>query len=104
MQNTPANQRSLHPSIRLCVSRNLVRPNKVYEACGVNRSILLKRVAHGFWTRPVMFGPKVLGWLMSDVAALMAAQAANLSDTQVRLLVEQLERGRETLLQAGAQA
>src|SRR5436305_591243 len=104
MQSISPKQPPLHSSIRLSFNRNFIRPHKVYEACGMSRSTLLLRVAQGFWTRPVMFGPKVIGWLMSDVAALMAARAADLSDTQVRVLVEQLECGRQALLQAGVKA
>ncbi len=89
---------SQSPVDKLSYKKNLMLIPQVEAATGMSRSTLYRRVCQGLWTRPHAYSTYIFGWLMSDVAALLAARAARLPENQIRSLVEQLEAGRTALV------
>ncbi len=73
---------------------SIFRRPRVEDASGYSRSTLYLRISQGLWTRPVILGPRAVGWPAGEVAVLNAARIASKSDDDIRRLVTQLHLAR----------
>ncbi|MCA1586679.1 MAG: AlpA family phage regulatory protein [Acidobacteria bacterium] len=76
----------------------ILRRRQVESATGYARSTIYNRISEGLWPRPVRLGPRAVGWPASEVAAIIAARIAGLSDGDIRALVVDLEAARASAL------
>ncbi|MEY8689641.1 MAG: helix-turn-helix transcriptional regulator [Leptothrix sp. (in: b-proteobacteria)] len=75
----------------------ILRRANVMSQTGYSRSTIYLRIAQGLFPKPVLLGPRAVGWPASEVAALNAARIAGLSDEQIRALVLKLQAARQTV-------
>lgn len=52
----------------------------------------------GLWTKPVLIGPRSVGWPDDEVRGLCAARIAGKTDSEIRELVNRLHSKRAELL------
>ena len=73
----------------------ILRLPAVLARTGNSRSTHYARIKKGLWTKPVLLGPRAVGWPLQEVAALNAARIAGRSDDEIRGLVERLVAARK---------
>ena len=61
-----------------------------------SRSSHFRDIENGLCTTPINVGPRSVAWLRSELEVLRSAVIAGKSDTEIRLLVNQLEASRKT--------
>jgi len=74
----------------------ILRLPAVKAQSGYPRSTLYLRISQGLWTKPVRLGTRAVGWPSHEVAALNSARIAGKSETEIRLLVNELETARKS--------
>ena len=67
----------------------------VLQQTGYKRSTLYARIRAGEFPRPIALGLRAVGWLSSEVEAVLAARIAGKSDEEIRALVVKLESARK---------
>jgi prophage regulatory protein len=72
----------------------ILRRKPVEAETGYSRSTLYLRIDQGLFTRPVKLGARAVGWPAAEVAAINAARISGKTDTEIRVLVQELERAR----------
>ena len=72
----------------------LLRRSQVEADSGLLRSTLYLRISQGLWTKPVLIGPRAVGWPAGEVDALNRARIAGKGDDAIRELVVRLEAAR----------
>jgi prophage regulatory protein len=78
------------------MSDRILRLPDVKSFTGVGRSTLYVRVGQGLFPRPIPIGPRMVGWLESEVTAINAARVRGSSDEEIRSLVAELETARRS--------
>ena len=73
----------------------ILRFPEVITRTGMSRSTIYLRIAGRLFSRPVSLGPRMVGWPVGEVNALIAAQIRGVSDDDLRALVENLEAARK---------
>ena len=73
----------------------ILRLQTVRSALGISRSTFYSLIKLGLWTKPVHIGPRMVGWPESEVTTLIKARIAGRSDSDIFLLVKDLETKRE---------
>ncbi len=61
-----------------------------------SRSSHFRDIENGLCTTPINVGPRSVAWLRSELEVLRSAVIAGKTDTEIRLLVNQLEALRKT--------
>lgn len=74
----------------------ILRLPVVLRERGRSRSAHYSDIQQGVFTKPVLLGPRSVGWPACEVATLNAARISGKSDTEIRALVKNLEAARKT--------
>ena len=77
------------------MKRTILRLPAVKSESGLSRSTIYLRISERLWTKPVLLGPRAVGWPSDEVAALNAARIAGKTDDEIRALVAKLEAARK---------
>lgn len=77
------------------MSQTILRFPDVISKTGCPRSTVYLRIKQGLFPKPVILGPRSVGWPAGDIAALNAARIAGKSDEEIRQLVERIQAGRK---------
>ncbi len=80
----------------LPTTRTIWRRKQVEAESGQSRSTIYLRITQGLWPKQIRIGPRAVGWLAREVAAINTARIAGKSDDDIRALVTQLEAARMT--------
>jgi prophage regulatory protein len=78
------------------MSDRILRLPEVKALCGLGRSTIYLRVNERLFPRPILLGPRMVGWRESEVAAINAARVRGSGDEEIRALVVQLEAARKS--------
>jgi prophage regulatory protein len=68
----------------------------VLAQTGYTRSKVYSDMDKGLFTKQIKIGPRAMGWLSTEVDALIAARVAGKTDDEIRQLVTELEAARQT--------
>jgi prophage regulatory protein len=68
--------KSLNNSTHSPVALDICRLPRVLNKVGFGRSTLLNKVKAGTFPKPIRLGPRMVGWLASDVDGWIAEQVA----------------------------
>lgn len=77
--------------------QRVLRLPDVKRASGMSRSTIYLRVSEGLYPRPLQLGPRMVGWLETEVAAVTAARVRGESEEDIRDLVTRLESSRRSM-------
>ena len=80
------------------MSQAILRLPSVKAESGLSRSTIYQRIADGLFPKPVSLGARAVGWPSDEVTALNSARIAGKSDADIRLLVQQMEARRKSLV------
>jgi prophage regulatory protein len=78
----------------LLTINSLLRCPLVQHATGDSRSTIYRKIQNGLFTRPVNRGGSSVAWPASEVDAINRARIAGKSDSDIRILVVELELAR----------
>ena len=67
----------------------------VKTSMGLSRSTLYSRIKNGLFVKPILLGERSVGWLNSEVQALLNARVMGQSDAEIKALVADLESQRK---------
>lgn len=76
---------------------SILRLPEVKAQSGYSRSTIYLRISQGLWTKPVKLGVRSVGWPSAEVTALNAARIAGKADSEIRILVTELEIARKAV-------
>lgn len=76
----------------------ILRLPTIKAQLGCSRSTIYLRIDQGLWPRQVSLGARAVGWPANEVAALIAARIAGMTNAEIRVLVLQLEAARKVAL------
>ncbi len=82
------------------MTQTIYRLPAVQAATGYSRSTIYLRIEQGLWTKQVRLGARCVGWPSHEVAALNATRVAGKTDSEIRVLVDQLHERRALSLAA----
>lgn len=72
----------------------ILRLPAVLKITGVSRSLIYQQITDGLWPKPIRISNRSVGWLETEVQALVQARVANLSPASIKQLVIDLSRKR----------
>jgi prophage regulatory protein len=72
--------------------RTILCLSAVIAETGYSRSTLYLRIADGLYTKPVPLSGRLVGWPASEVDAINGARIAGKPDSEIRELVQALEK------------
>ena len=67
----------------------------VKASIGLSRSTLYSWIKNGLFVRPISLGARSVGWLSTEVQALINARVCGKSEAEIKALVTQLEAQRQ---------
>jgi len=74
----------------------ILRLPQVMDECGLARSTVYLRIKQGLLTKPILLGPRCVGWPQAEIEAINAARIAEQSEDDVRALVAKLQANRRS--------
>ena len=77
------------------MAKRVVRLPEVKRLSGLGRSTIYTRVAEHLFPKPFPLGPRMIGWLESEIFALNAARVRGASNDEIIALVASLEADRK---------
>jgi prophage regulatory protein len=77
----------------------ILRLPQVLSKRGKGRSAHYADIQQGLFTKPVPIGARAVGWPDYEAEALVAAQVAGKSNSEIRQLVQRLEASRAAMYQ-----
>lgn len=77
------------------MSERILRFPEVRALSGLSRSTIYLRIAEGLFPKPILLGPRMIGWRESEVAAVNTARIRGASDEEIRPLVASLVAARQ---------
>jgi prophage regulatory protein len=77
------------------MSQRILRFPEVRALSGLSRSTIYLRIAEGLFPKPILLGPRMVGWGELEVAAVNAARIRGASDEEIRSLVASLIAARQ---------
>jgi prophage regulatory protein len=75
----------------------ILRLPSVVDRTGESRTTIYARITANLFPRPIQLGVRSVGWLESEVEAMIAARVRGASDDDVRTLVATLEAARKAV-------
>ncbi|MBY8605242.1 AlpA family phage regulatory protein [Burkholderia arboris] len=72
----------------------LLRRPIVLDRSGQSKTTLYANIGNGLMPSPVKLGARSVGWVESEIDAVLAARIAGQSDTEIRALIVKLEAAR----------
>jgi prophage regulatory protein len=73
----------------------ILRFPEVKNLSGLSRSTIYLRISERLFPRPILLGPRMVGWRESEIAAVNAARIRGANEEEIRLLVAKLESARK---------
>jgi prophage regulatory protein len=73
----------------------ILRFPEVRSLSGLSRSTIYLRISERLFPRPILLGPRMVGWRESEISALNAARIRGSDEAEIRLLVVKLEAARK---------
>jgi prophage regulatory protein len=83
------------------MTNNIIRLPEVKAYTGLSRSTIYLRINDGLLPKPISLGARAVGWPAYEVEAINAARIAGKTDSEIRVLVENLEAARKITAQGG---
>ncbi|MHB1430069.1 MAG: helix-turn-helix transcriptional regulator [Rhodocyclaceae bacterium] len=81
----------------------IMRSPEVIHVSGMPRSTLVLHISKGLWPRPISLGgTRSVGWISSEVDAVLVARVAGKSDEEIKQLVRNLEAQRTAAMPKAA--
>lgn len=75
---------------------SLIRASKAQKALGLPKSSFYSQVSEGLLPPPIRLGKRSVGWLESEINAVIRARIQNRSDDEIKALVQQqIQKRRE---------
>jgi len=78
------------------MTERILRLPEVKTLSGLSRSTIYLRTHGGLFPKPILLGPRMVGWRESEIAALNAARIRGATDAEIRSLVLKLEAARKS--------
>ncbi|WP_175865573.1 helix-turn-helix transcriptional regulator [Burkholderia cepacia] len=72
----------------------LLRRPVVLDRSGQSKTTLYANIGNGLMPSPIKLGARSVGWVESEIDAVLAARVAGQSDTEIRELVVKLQAAR----------
>jgi prophage regulatory protein len=72
----------------------ILRLPAVLKVTGVSRSLIYQQISDGLWPKPIRISNRSVGWLKTEVEALVKARVANLDSESIKKLVANLIENR----------
>ena len=76
------------------------RQGQVHDRVGLKDSAIHARINRGTFPPPIQLGPKVFGWIESEVDAVVKALIRGRDDESLKILVAELIAKREQIAEA----
>ena len=73
----------------------ILRFPEVKRLSGLSRSTIYLRIAEKLFPRPILLGPRMVGWPECEIAAVNAARIRGAADDEIRSLIVKLESARK---------
>lgn len=79
------------------MTQRINRLPDVKAQMGISRSTIYASIKIGMFIKPIKLGARAVGWLDSEVQAMLNARIAGKNDVQIRELVLNLELSRKSV-------
>lgn len=76
------------------ITNTILRLPAVLKATGVSRSLIYQQISEGMWPKPIRISNRSVGWLETEVQALVNARVANFESAAIKDLVRDLAEKR----------
>ena len=76
---------------------SLIRASKAQKALGLPKSSFYSQVSEGLLPPPIRIGKRSVGWLESEINAVIRARIQNRSDNEIKVLVQSLVNERQSI-------
>ena len=77
------------------MAERILRLPDVKRLSGLSRSTIYARVAQGLFPKPILLGPRMIGWREIEIAAVNAARIRGANNEEILSLVTKLEAARK---------
>ena len=68
----------------------IIRANKAQSILGLPKSSFYAQIANGLLLSSIRMGKRSVGWLESEITAILRARIQNKSDNEIRSLVQKM--------------
>lgn len=76
---------------------SLIRASKAQKALGLPKSSFYSQVSEGLLPPTIRLGKRSVGWLESEINAIIRARIQNRSDDEIKVLVQCLINERQSI-------
>lgn len=78
---------------------SFIRANKAQLVLGLPKSTFYSQISEGLLPPPIRLGKRSVGWLESEINAVIRARIQNRSDDEIKVLVQCLVDQRKNLIE-----
>ena len=78
---------------------SFIRANKAQSVLSLPKSTFYSQISEGLLPPPIRLGKRSVGWLESEINAVIRARIQNRSDDEIKVLVQCLVDQRKTLIE-----
>lgn len=82
------------------MSQTILRLPDVIKELRLSRSCVYRHVSEGLLPKPIRLGQRAVGWLITEIAAVLDARIAGQDDKQIKALVLKLTKQRQNSAEA----
>lgn len=76
---------------------SFIRANKAQLVLGLPKSTFYSQISEGLLPPPIRLGKRSVGWLESEINAVIRARIQNRSDNEIKVLVQCLVNERQSI-------
>lgn len=76
---------------------SFIRANKAQLVLGLPKSTFYSQISEGLLPPPIRLGKRSVGWLESEINAVIRARIQNRSDNEIKVLVQSLVNERQSI-------
>lgn len=76
---------------------SFIRANKAQSVLGLPKSTFYSQISEGLLPPPIRLGKRSVGWLESEINAVIRARIQNRSDDEIKVLVQCLVNERQSI-------
>ena len=76
---------------------SFIRANKAQLVLGLPKSTFYSHISEGLLPPPIRLGKRSVGWLESEINAIIRARIQNRSDDEIKVLVQCLVNERQSI-------
>lgn len=76
---------------------SFIRANKAQLVLGLPKSTFYSQISEGLLPPPIRLGKRSVGWLESEINAVIRARIQNRSDDEIKVLVQCLVNERQSI-------